>query len=197
MLAITPKSVRLVLMVGAFVAVAVGTAVYVSSISIKPNKKVSIPFVPLSPTPKPPEDPIHHVLKTVEGDTTFVWLYGKVVSIDSDDAIGLHLVFTLDGDPFSTRLSVIVLPTESGYMVYQYTNDFRQDFSKTIMTSAQIKKIVLSPKTLTELRIPFKRIDPSEDITIAALESANKGIWQNLPVNTTLYAESIGYVSVP
>ena len=118
MQAITPKSVRLVLMVVAFLAVALGTAVYVSSISVKP-KKISLPFVPLSPTPTPPEDTVHHVVKTVDGDTTYIWLYGKVVSIDSDDAIGLHLIFALDGDPFSTRLSVTVLPSEFGYMVYQ------------------------------------------------------------------------------
>ena len=63
------------------------------------------------------------------------------------------------------------------------------------MTSDQIKKAVSNPKALTELRIPFKRIDPSEDKTIAALELANNGVWQSLPVNTILYAETIGVVS--
>ncbi len=134
------------------------------------------------------------VIRTSVLTATYLWVYGRVVSVDEEMPDGLKLIFTIDGDPFSTRLPVVLSRFGDLYQVFQYQSQFGNARTKTGMKLAELKKTVEEGSPLVELRIPFPSLSPDEEALMAALEAANRGSWQNLPKDRLIRAESIGIV---
>lgn len=151
----------------------------------------------VAPTPAHPltaqDGQTKRIYSTESQTVTFYWLYGRVLSVDSISPEGISLSFKLDGDPFATRLSLLLQPIRGTYTVREYDGSFKGAMTQKTLDASEVRAQVLEAGATLEFRLPFRRLQKTEEDTMAALEGPNRDDWKALPTQT-LFAETVGIV---
>lgn len=133
------------------------------------------------------------VAKSITRSTIEYWLYGHIVSIDTEDSQGLHGQFIFEADPLKNSIPIIILNHEQVYKLLVYSQGFGQQSMLNQSDAATLRKTILETTSTVELRVPFSKtqVSKAQVALMNTFDVVNQGDWTRLS-KTTLLVDSVG-----
>jgi len=163
------------------------------------TKPVSKPSVTI-PTPTPQMFPREQlgqkrVIRTMTQGAIYLWMYGKVKTIEQVDANGILATVILDGDPLQNNLHILLATDEGMYKIYWYDSEFGGSY-KLQLVDEKTARALLTDSTKLQYRISYPRefLSDEDKKNMAILEGPNGGNWSALSKTSILKSDILGVI---